>query len=1324
MNATEVWSSECGSYHNYPCSFGERGPCHNYLCYFGAICVVKGGYAICECPDCNEEYEPVCGTDGVSYTNVCKLKQAGCAQKSIIDVAYTGLCNGCESKKCEFYAICEINGNNEARCVCPHSCVKVIIRRFSFKCFCIQNKISQIESSVCGTDGMTYLNECEMRVSACNKRQYVVVGSKGPCDLCQNVHCKYGARCENGHCVCPVNCPDTYEAVCASNGLSYPNECKMRRAACISNRNLKAMFYGECEDISSSGQDMSTSTKGCVEKNCQFGATCQLDTKGLPQCVCNLNCPPIRKPICGSDNVIHDNDCALKEESCRQQTQIYILPMSLCEEYKEVPCDGERPLVNPVTGREYSCRTEDAFNYCPPSSYCHRTTSFAKCCREVVTIKTCIDTPHGCCPDGKTAAPGSNNAGCPSDCNCNKLGSYGLICDPESKQCSCKPGVGGMRCDRCEPGYWGLHMATEGNSGCSSCNCNQHGSVRDDCEQMTGRCVCKQGIMGMKCDICPAGTALGSDGCTDVSTSKPMSGSCSDVSCINGATCEEKNGIAQCLCNITCPTPEKKDAVCGSDGSTYASKCQLNEFSCKYQKQITVAFEGACKRGQLPHSSPTNSPVRRSTALRTAADYSETKTIRDITLGLSNMEQAPAKPTLATPIPLKNFVEIPSFFGRSYLELPRLQAYTRLSLELEFRTFSKDGILLYNGQTATGIGDFVSLSIKDAFVEFRYNLGNGAVVLRSPQKLHLGKFHRLIAKRYLREGMLALEGQQDVAGKSQGSLKSLDLGENLFLGYIPTERKEIFDNIAVHNGMVGCIRRLKIGKKEVDLRYPHSKDIIKGHGIHECGTISCIDQPCKNDAICVPISDTDFECLCLPGYSGSTCEILPSECINGNGPCSDGSNCVIHEEHGFVCKCPFGRYGDLCEKTTQDSGDIFVPDFKVDSYMEFPTLANVRQAFNIEVWFLTRSLHGTILYNGQHSSGKGDFISIVISEGYVLFRFDLGSSVQSVSSKEPVSLNEWHSVKINRLWKNGSLQVDGGDVLFAESSASLTELNLESNLFVGGVPNLQTVNHDSAVKVGLDGAIQRITVNGDIWDKLMSRALWSHRVHRYTGAPCDNSSQCLNDGICVPTLNVPVCKCPIHFWGQRCEKEISKEDLERPVAFDGHKFLSFSNKIVTEMEGQRETNIEITFRTGHESGLLIWTNKGATIRGDYLALAISKGHLQLSFNLGKQTQPFTITSTHRIDDLEWHTALIERNMRRGTMTIDDNAPISNTSEPGATELNTDGAYWIGGCSSLPIGLPEDYYKGFNGCIDSIILDGDPLHLMTHGTGDVTFCDEF
>lgn len=50
-------------------------------------------------------------------------------------------------------------------------------------------------------------------------------------------------------------------------------------------------------------------------------------------------------------------------------------------------------------------------------------------------------------------------------CRCHRLGSWTESCD--GGQCECRPGVGGQRCDRCEPGYWGLHkIASDGNLGC------------------------------------------------------------------------------------------------------------------------------------------------------------------------------------------------------------------------------------------------------------------------------------------------------------------------------------------------------------------------------------------------------------------------------------------------------------------------------------------------------------------------------------------------------------------------------------------------------------------------------------------------------------------------------------------------------------------------------------------------------------------------------------------------------------------------------------------------------------------------------------------
>ena len=37
--------------------------------------------------------------------------------------------------------------------------------------------------------------------------------------------------------------------------------------------------------------------------------------------------------------------------------------------------------------------------------------------------------------------------------------------------------------------------------------------MRNDCEQMSGKCICKPGIKGDKCDICPDETQISPSGC-------------------------------------------------------------------------------------------------------------------------------------------------------------------------------------------------------------------------------------------------------------------------------------------------------------------------------------------------------------------------------------------------------------------------------------------------------------------------------------------------------------------------------------------------------------------------------------------------------------------------------------------------------------------------------------------------------------------------------------------------------------------------------------------------------------------------------------------
>ncbi|XP_058930804.1 laminin subunit gamma-2 isoform X2 [Kogia breviceps] len=89
-------------------------------------------------------------------------------------------------------------------------------------------------------------------------------------------------------------------------------------------------------------------------------------------------------------------------------------------------------------------------------------------------------------------------------CNCNPKGSLSARCD-NAGRCSCKPGVTGDRCDRCLPGF---HTLTE--AGCtqdqrlldSKCDCDPAG-ISGPCD--TGRCVCKPAVTGGRCDRCRPG---------------------------------------------------------------------------------------------------------------------------------------------------------------------------------------------------------------------------------------------------------------------------------------------------------------------------------------------------------------------------------------------------------------------------------------------------------------------------------------------------------------------------------------------------------------------------------------------------------------------------------------------------------------------------------------------------------------------------------------------------------------------------------------------------------------------------------------------------
>ena len=62
-------------------------------CGYGATCEVEKCVAKCVCNDaCTTQYAPVCGTDGITYSNECFLRLQSCKTQTHIKVAREEKC--------------------------------------------------------------------------------------------------------------------------------------------------------------------------------------------------------------------------------------------------------------------------------------------------------------------------------------------------------------------------------------------------------------------------------------------------------------------------------------------------------------------------------------------------------------------------------------------------------------------------------------------------------------------------------------------------------------------------------------------------------------------------------------------------------------------------------------------------------------------------------------------------------------------------------------------------------------------------------------------------------------------------------------------------------------------------------------------------------------------------------------------------------------------------------------------------------------------------------------------------------------------------------
>lgn len=110
-----------------------------------------------------------------------------------------------------------------------------------------------------------------------------------------------------------------------------------------------------------------------------------------------------------------------------------------------------------------------------------------------------------------------------------------------------------------------------------------------------------------------------------------------------------------------------------------------------------------------------------------------------------------------------------------------------------------------------------------------------------------------------------------------------------------------------------------------------------------------------------------------------------------------------------------------------------------------------------------------ILYNSQKLGGIGDFFSFGLKDGIPEFRFDVGSGAAVIRATQPVTLNEWHTAKLERVKKHGSMYIDEHGPYRGTSPGSFQGMDLSQLLYIGGVPDFGSIHKEAGFNTGFVG---------------------------------------------------------------------------------------------------------------------------------------------------------------------------------------------------------------------------------------------------------------
>jgi len=417
--------------------------------------------------------------------------------------------------------------------------------------------------------------------------------------------------------------------------------------------------------------------------------------------------------------------------------------------------------------------------------------------------------------------------------------------------------------------------------------------------------------------------------------------------------------------------------------------------------------------------------------------------------------------------------------------------------------------------------------------------------------------------------------------------------------------------------------------------------------------------------------------------------------------CGDG---ICHQEGAgpsrrLRCLCPPGSRGEGCLERT----DVQVPRLSGLGHLALPTLQNAYSDLHLAFDFLPHSWSGLLLLTGETDDMTGDYLALLLRDGYVELRLDCGTGPGVVVSSTQVHLNQWNHLSVYRHDWGVWLQLNGGKQEEGRSKGLFSRITFSQPVYLGGKGSIRNVKHFLQMDQGVEACLRNLEINDRVY---VLKPSWQggDLVGGLDIESC-NSSGCSSSGGCGSgNCRDDQCDCPLPLTGKYCEQA----ELIQVPQFSGSSFLRHAGLGDSALIWLQ---VEIVFRPQAADGLLLYNGNRNDGTGDWLALLLRDGHVEFSFDLG--SGPTTVRSSSRVALGSWHNVTVTRTGREVFLSVGADQEVRGEAMSGFSQLSLSQHLWIGGVTDRSL-LSSLFtpVQAFKGCIQKVSSNGLALDLVS------------